>query len=257
MLLSRLFTFALLAAVFSCGAMKADPKQDFEIQPPVSHALWNELLQRHVKEAGFVDYKGVIRDSVQLGRYLALLESAHPNSTWSKNEQMAYWINAYNAYTVKLIIDHYPVASIKDIKNGIPFINTVWDIKFIHIQGQTYDLNNIEHGILRKEFPDARVHAAVNCASYSCPRLQNEAFVADKLEQQLEAAMRTFVNDPLRNRIQPDKAALSAIFNWFAGDFKRDAGTVRAYVNRFLDQPISANIPIEYISYDWSLNEVR
>ena len=117
---------------------------------PVSHRSWDVLLQRHVKENGFVDYKGMQRDSVELNHYLTLLSAAQPNAqNWTRNEKMAFWINAYNAFTVKLIIDHYPVESIKDIKRGIPFVNTVWDIKFIKIGGKTYDLNNIEHGILR------------------------------------------------------------------------------------------------------------
>lgn len=224
---------------------------------PVSHDLWNDLLQQHVNDDGFVNYKGFIEDSLMLNQYLQLLASSHPQDTWSREEQMAYWINAYNAFTVKLIVDHYPVPSIKDIKRGIPFVNTVWDIKFIHLQDQTYDLNNIEHGILRKYYDDARIHAAVNCASYSCPRLRNEAFVAKRLEEQLDDAMRSFINDPLRNRVSADKAELSQIFSWFSGDFKQDARSIREYINRYADEKLSENGKITYIDYDWRLNDAE
>ncbi|MCB0555208.1 MAG: DUF547 domain-containing protein [Phaeodactylibacter sp.] len=226
-------------------------------QPPVSHEIWDGLLQKYVRPDGFVDYKGFVLDSAQLNSYLALLSSAHPQKSWPKAEQMAYWINAYNAFTVKLIVDHYPVESIKDIKRGIPFVNSVWDIKFIEIQGQTYDLNNIEHGILRKEFNDARIHAAINCASYSCPPLRNEAYWAGKLDSQLDDAMRHFVNDPLRNQVSADKAEISQIFSWFSGDFKRDAGSVRDYINRYAEEKLRPEGKISYLDYNWSLNDAR
>lgn len=225
---------------------------------PVSHAVWDTLLHRHVQKNGFVDYKGMVRDSNALNRYLAVLSAAQPNSpNWSRNEKMAFWINAYNAFTVKLIVDHYPVASIKDIKRGIPFVNTVWDIKFIKIGGKTYDLNNIEHSILRPDFKDARVHAAINCASYSCPQLRNEAYVAEQLDKQLDDAMRRFVNDAQRNRVKAKKAEVSEIFKWFRGDFVRDAGSVRAYLNRYAAEKLDADGRINYIDYQWSLNDAK
>ncbi|HMQ49277.1 MAG TPA: DUF547 domain-containing protein [Saprospiraceae bacterium] len=222
---------------------------------PISHKVWDDLLHKHVNDAGFVNYKGFIQDSTLLNQYLQLLASSHPQDAWSREAQMAYWINAYNAYTVKLIVDHYPVPSIKDIKRGIPFVNTVWDIKFIHIQDQTYDLNNIEHGILRKDFDDARIHAAVNCASYSCPRLRNEAYVAERLEEQLDDAMRSFINDPMRNRVSTYKAELSQIFSWFSGDFKQNADSIREYINRYATEKLSENGKITHIDYDWQLND--
>jgi len=172
------------------------------LKRPVSHQLWDSLLKKHVRPDGFVDYPGFVQDSAELNRYLTLLASTHPDEhTWSREEQMVYWINAYNAFTVKMIVNAYPVSSIKDIRRGIPFVNSVWDIKFIHLGGETYDLDNIEHGILRKKFDDARIHAAINCTSFSCPRLRAEAYTAEKLEDQLDDAMRTFINDPLRNGV--------------------------------------------------------
>lgn len=257
MLKNFLLFFFLMAAAAAAMACSDNISKPSSVKPPVSHEIWDALLKKHVRPDGFVDYKGFVKDSVQLNKYLALLSSAHPQPSWGKEEQMAYWINAYNAFTVKLVVDHYPVASIKDIKRGIPFVNTVWDIKFIQIGGQAYDLNNIEHGILRKDFKDARIHAAVNCASYSCPRLRAEAFVAGKLDSQLEDAMRTFVNDPLRNRVSADKAEISQIFSWFSGDFKSDAGDIRNFINRYAKVKLKPGGELSYLEYDWKLNDAR
>jgi len=235
----------------NCRSIKRDTDSR-----PVTHEQWDVLLKKHVRTDGFVDYKGFVRDSSDLNRYLRLLETAHPNDkNWTRNEQMAYWINAYNAYTVQLIVRNYPVSSIKDIKKGVAFVNSVWDMKFIKIQGYTYDLNNIEHNILRPVFKDARVHAAVNCASYSCPKLLNEAYTAARLEEQLEAGMRNFVNDPLRNRITAEKAEISEIFKWFKGDFERD-GSLRDFLNKYAAVKLTDKTDISHIDYDWRLNEV-
>jgi Protein of unknown function, DUF547 len=252
-------TFALLLALtigFICSNCRTIKNQ--ANSQPVTHQIWDGLLHKHVHADGFVDYKGFIRDSAELNRYLNVLQAAHPNDkNWSKNEQMAYWINAYNAFTVQLIVQHYPVESIKDVKRGVPFVNTVWDIKFIHLQGFTYDLNNIEHNILRPVYKDARIHAAVNCASYSCPKLRPEAYTASRLEEQLDDSMRKFINDPVRNRITPEKAELSEIFKWFKGDFERDAGSVRAFINRYAAQKITEQTEISHIDYLWTLNDAK
>lgn len=245
-MLKKLFIACLCAAPLLLAA-----------QSPVQHDIWNGLLKKHVRTDGLVDYKGFVKDSARLQQYLNILSASHPKDSWSKAEQMAYWINAYNAYTIQLIVEHYPVASIKDIKKGITFVNSIWDIKFIHIGAKTYDLNNIEHDILRPQFKDARIHAAINCASFSCPRMLNEAFTAQKLEQQLEAVTRSFINDPERNRVGADKAELSPIFNWFGGDFKRDAGSVRAFVNKYAKVKLKEAGAITYKDYDWRLNDVK
>jgi len=225
-------------------------------QPP-SHKTWDGLLKQYVKANGFVDYSGFQKDIEKLNRYLDVLSESPPKASWTTDEKMAYWINAYNAFTIKLVVDHYPVKSIKDIKRGIPFVNTVWDIKFIKLDGQKYDLNKIEHGILRKEFKDARIHAAVNCASYSCPPLRAEAFTAGRLNEQLEDAMHNFVNDPMRNKISNESAELSAIFKWFSGDFKSDAGAVVDFINRYTEHRITSSTKISYLEYNWSLNDAK
>lgn len=223
---------------------------------PISHATWDTLLQKHVDADGWVDYAGFLDDRAQFDQYTKLLSDNHPNErNWSRDERMAYWINAYNAFTVQLILDHYPVKSIKDIKKGIVFVNTVWDIKFIEIEGNKYDLNNIEHGILRKRWDDYRIHFAVNCASYSCPRLRNEAFTAANLEQLLDDQARLFINDTRKNNTSTGQ--LSSIFKWYSGDFKKGDNTVRKIVNQYADKPIPANTDISYMDYGWSLNDIK
>lgn len=223
----------------------------------ISHVVLDSLLQQYVSADGQVNYKGLKADKKALDAYCQSLSDQPVQENWSREEQMAYWINAYNAYTIDLIIRNYPVESIKDIKKGVAFVNSVWDIKFIKIQGYTYDLNNIEHNILRPVFKDARIHAAVNCASFSCPKLLAEAYTAEKLERQLDESMRSFINDPLRNRITAGKAEISEIFKWFKGDFERDAGSLREYLNRYAAVKLTKDTEISHIDYDWKLNEAK
>jgi hypothetical protein len=143
-----------------------------------------------------------------------LVNNPPDKKEWSESAQLAYWINVYNAFTIKLIIDHYPVESIKDIgsKIQVPFINSPWDIKLIEIEGKKYDLNNVEHSILRKDFEEPRIHFAIVCASFSCPKLRREAFTAEKLEEQLQEQAVDFINDPAKNSISKNKAEVSKIF---------------------------------------------
>jgi hypothetical protein len=219
---------------------------------PVPHTKWDSLLQKYVSTEGWVDYEGFMEDSLALRSYLNLLSENHPDpGTWTDDERMAYWINAYNAFTVELIIRHYPVESIKDIRPGIPFVNTVWDIKFINIQGQTYDLNNIEHGILRPKFDEPRIHFAVNCASISCPKLMNRAYTSERLDQQLDQAARDFINDPSRNIIEQDHLQLSKIFKWYGGDFD---GKIVEVVRKYAGSPVSEDPQVSYLDYNWQLN---
>ena len=133
---------------------------------------------------------------------------------------------------------------------------STWAIDFIKIEGKTYNLNNIEHGILRPKYNDPRIHAAVNCASRSCPKLLNEAFTADKLDNQLDMVMKDFINDATRNKItSANKAQLSKIFTWFAGDFKKNDPSVIAFINKFSKTKIDENAGISYLDYNWQLNK--
>jgi hypothetical protein len=223
---------------------------------PVSHVLFDQLLKQHVGKTGKVNYKGFIRDSTELNKYLKVLSANPPQSKWSRNDQLAYWINAYNAYTIQLIIRNYPLKSIKDIgsKIKIPFVNTPWDIKFIQIGKETYDLNNIEHDILRKKFNEPRIHFAIVCASVSCPKLLNEAFVGSRINEQLTAQARDFINDASRNKITSGKAELSSIFSWFKGDFTKK-GSLINYINQYANTKLKADAKISHLDYNWNLNE--
>lgn len=243
----------LFSTVQSCIKVK-----DYNSESkPVNHAIFDSLLRKYVNDAGYVDYKGFIKDSVQFNSYLDLLFRNHPNEkNWSKEQRLAYWINAYNAYTIKLICNYYPVKSIKDIKSGIPFVSDTWTIKFIKIEGQTYNLNDIEHGIIRPKFNDPRIHFAVNCASKGCPPLLNQAFIAEKLNAQLDSQAKAFINDGNRNKIKSaSKADLSKIFTWFAGDFKKTDKSVVAFINRYANTKLSEKAELNYQDYDWNLNE--
>ncbi len=223
---------------------------------PVSHQIWDELVHEHVHENGNVDYKGFVKDSVRLNEYLAILSKSHPNNkNWSSDQRMAYWINAYNAFTVQLVIRNYPVPSIKDIRPGIAFVNSVWDIKFIEIEGQIYDLNNIEHGILRKYWKEPRVHFALNCASVSCPALRNEAYSAEKLEIQLNDQGKRFLSNPIKNQISESDPKISPIFKWFKGDFTRK-GDLIDFLNKYSPVEIKSDAKIDHMSYDWNLNDI-
>lgn len=218
------------------------------------HQLWTKLLAKYVDSLGNVDYKGFQKDTTALNSYLQQLAKHTVNNEWSYAEKKAYWINAYNAFTVKLIVANYPVKSIKDLGGSIYKVNTPWDIKFIKLGNKTYDLNNIEHGILRKDFNDPRIHAAVNCASISCPKLRNEAYTAAKLEEQLTDQMRAFINNPQKNTLAKNEIEISSIFKWFSGDFTAE-GDIIDYLNTYSKIEISKDADISYKDYNWNLNE--
>ncbi|RYM32847.1 DUF547 domain-containing protein [Brumimicrobium glaciale] len=221
------------------------------------HEKWDQLTKKYVTDDGFVNYKGFTKDSTKLNSYLKQLADNHPNEKWTSGQKKAYWINAYNAFTIQLIIRNYPVKSIKDLGGSVYRVNTSWDIKFIHLGDETYDLNNIEHNILRKDWDDARVHAVVNCASVSCPALRKGAFTGDKVEEQMDEQMKSFINDKTKNTIAEDKADVSSLFKWFSGDFKNNAPSVIAYINKYSKVKIKPGAEITYQDYDWSLNEAK
>jgi hypothetical protein len=222
-----------------------------------SHLVWGRLLKKHVNERGEVHYRNFAADRAALNKYLDELSANPPVSTWTKKQQLAFWINAYNAFTIKLIIDHYPTESIKDLNPtvSLPQVNTIWHEKFFSIGGQPMSLDHIEHAILRQEFSDPRIHFAINCASVSCPILLNEAYTAERIEQQLQTQAVHFINDPSRNKIRADHAKLSQVFNWFRKDFVRN-GTLIEFINQYSKIKIDKKATIGYLDYDWSLNDV-
>jgi hypothetical protein len=245
--MKKLLTIMLL---FGSTALHAQSKAPL-------HGGYTALLKKHVNTEGQVNYQGFITDAIAFDKYLDLLSNNPPQKNWSREEQMAYWINAYNAFTIKLIMKYYPLKSIKDIGSSIqiPFVNTPWDIKFIAIGKDRFDLNNIEHGILRKKFEDPRIHMVLVCASKSCPALLNEAYEATSLEAQLTKQAQAFLVDNFRNKISTKDPQLSMIFKWYGMDFNRNGKTVRDFVNQYSSVKIPTDAKISYLEYDWRLNE--
>ncbi|MEY3368504.1 MAG: hypothetical protein RI973_1659 [Bacteroidota bacterium] len=236
--------FLLLALLATATAQHNTATQQAQAAP--SHNIWDALLRKYVNSKGQINYKGLKKEQQKLQSYLSLLQNAPPQGNWSRAEKMTYWINAYNAFTVKLILDNYPLTSIMKLDNG-----KTWDVKRIRIGNVNYSLNDIEHEQIRKQFKDARIHFAVNCAAKSCPPLLNRAWTATNLEADLENQTRAFVNDPRANQISAKQASLSKIFEWYATDF----GNLTDFLNRYSKVKISGKTSIRYMEYDWSLNE--
>ena len=243
-LLRHLF-FGFLLISCQGNADKLLAQDDFSGIKP-SHQAWNTILQEHVDDEGNVDYAAITKNTLALDGYLDYLADNPPASSWTKNEKLAYFINLYNAATVNLIVDNYPVESIKDI----PFR---WKKNWIKVGNETTSLNDIEHKVLRK-MGEPRIHFAINCASYSCPKLLNIAFSPDSIEEQLQTVAKDFINDPKRNRLESNQLQLSAIFKWFKKDFTKESSLLE-YVGQYLYEPLPENTKISYLDYDWSLNE--
>jgi hypothetical protein len=211
-----------------------------------NHGIWADLLQSHVSENGNVDYIAFKADNAKLQEYINVLAENVPNNSWANEEKLAYWINAYNALTVDLILRNYPVESIKDINN--PWKQRLWEFG-----KNNYNLDEIEHEILRN-MNEPRIHFAIVCASYSCPKLQNEAFTAEKLDQQLTKATKEFLTDKNRNEISENSITISKIFDWFSKDFTKN-GSLIDFLNLYTKVNISPNAKKRYKDYNWALND--
>ena len=229
---------------------KVPPKEQKEeivkLNPAPSHMIWDELLKKYVSSTGKVNYKGFKSDASRLDEYLNLLSQNPIQEQWTRNQIMAYWINAYNAFTVKLIVNNYPTSSITNLHNGKP-----WDVKWIDLGGKKYSLNQIENDILRPVYKDPRIHFAVNCAAKSCPPLLNRAWTAGTLNEYFEKQAKAFINNSSFNDIEANAVEISKIFEWYKGDF----GDLIAYLNQYANVSINADAPIKYKEYDWALNE--
>lgn len=211
-----------------------------------SHKKFNNLLKDHVSETGNVNYKNIKKDYNRLRSYISDLGQNTPNETWSREDKLAYWINAYNAFTIDLILRNYPIKSIKDIKDP-------WDQRLWKLDSKWYNLNDIEHQILRK-MDEPRIHFTIVCASISCPKLQNSAFTSENLDNQLTKATKEFLSDSNRNEISKNTIKLSKIFQWFSKDFRQD-GNLIDFLNKFSDVTISAKAKKSFKDYNWDLNE--
>jgi len=253
------FTFAFLATLLPATATDFDQ----------SHSKWHADLQLHVKN-GSVNYQAWSADPKRLDAYLKELEQAQPG-TWTSDEKLALWINAYNAWTVKHILNYYPFTAAKRTSKRFP-VNSIRQVKGIwkefkmDVAGRNLSLDQMEHEIMRKEHKEPRIHFAIVCASIGCPSLSNEAFVPQKLESQLTERATHFSRDKSKNRVDhaDRKIYLSKIFDWFGGDFDsfaegKQKGTV-SFVAKHLSTPDKRKVlggkpySIGYLDYDWSLN---
>jgi hypothetical protein len=211
----------------------------------IDHTLWDKLLSKYVSAEGKVNYQGFKKDPL-FAQYLNILSKAKLSDKFSSNERKAFWINVYNAFTIKLITDNYPVKSIRDIEGA-------WDKKFIDIGGQKYSLNQVENEVLRPVFKDARIHFAINCAAISCPRLHNKAFTAANVEELLQKLTSDFINNPAFNSITASGAKISQIFEWYAVDFVGPQGII-GFLNTYAKVKANPNAKISYFEYNWALN---
>ncbi len=231
------------------------------------HSLYDAVLKRHVKN-GKVNYKALKTDK-EFATYLEQLAKANPDALPTREEKIAFWINAYNAFTLKLIVDNYPVKSITEISalgKLTAFVgDSPWKREFFTINGKKMSLDKIEHEMLRATFKEDRIHFAVNCASGSCPILRTEAYTAEKLSEQLSEQAKQFLKDTLRNRIdlKTKTIYISKIFDWYKDDFTKSAGTLEQYLAQYIDDEtikrmlLNNEFKIEYLDYDWNLNEAK
>jgi hypothetical protein len=233
-----------------------------------SHADWGAVLKSNMASDGYVRYSELKRESANrkdhpFTRYIESIQGVTRAEfdRWTVNEQKAYLINAYNGLTVKLIVDSYPVKSIRDI-GGL--FKKPWDVEFFKLLGgAATSLDPIEHKLLRPVYRDVRLHSAVNCASTSCPPLRAEPYVGNRLDEQLDDQMRRWLGDPTRNQYEPSTGTLklSKIFDWYKSDFDDWGGGVLKVVEKFGPDTARAAIKkgghVEYLDYDWGLNEAK
>ncbi|MBA5776201.1 DUF547 domain-containing protein [Stappia sp. F7233] len=229
----------------------------------VRHDAWTALLETYVVEspdginrvryARFKEEAGAVLDD-----YLASLQASRV-SALGRAEQFAFWANLYNALTVRVILDHYPVASIRDINLGGGFFaRGPWKKELVNVEGRSLSLDDIEHGILRRDFGDPRVHYALNCASIGCPNLQRQAFSGDRLEAMLDEGARAYVNHPRGLTVDGGRITASRIYDWFAEDFG-DGTAIRrhwlAYAESGLASQLREADGVAGYAYDWGLND--
>lgn len=250
--------FLVYSLLFSVSAVSA-PLFD------ATYAEWHSLLKEVSDVKGSVtnvDYDALKANPAKLNSVLEKLTavSAEEFSKFKENERLAFYINAYNAFTVKLIVDHYPVKSIKNIGGAF---KKPWDIRFFTLLGQKRTLDELEHGIIRKQFNEPRIHLALVCAAKACPGLR--PYTAANLDPELDKASGDFLRDPTRNRYDATKheLTLAKIFDWYGDDFKKKFSSVPLFVAPYLangDKKLESEIKspetkVSYFDYDWSLNK--
>ena len=275
--LAALATAAVAMSTIQPIAAEATPSKT--AVGSIDHSQWDILLQRYVRsgEDGVnrFDYASVApADRDALGRYLDTLQASAVASL-GRDAQMAFWINLYNAQTVKLVLDHYPVASIRQISAGRgPSLAAIfrfdtwasmilggpWATPLLTVEGKRLSLNDVEHRILRPRWRDPRIHYAVNCASMSCPNLTPVAYTAENLETLLERAAREYVNHPRGVRLQDGGLHLSSLYRWYRSDFGDSDEALIAHLRAYAAPGLAAELArvqtIKWLDYDWSLNDL-
>ncbi len=230
----------------------------------VDHQAWTRLLQAYTRPSddGVIrfDYAGLAeRDRPALDAYVTRL-AATPVSGLNRDEQLAYWINLYNALTVQLILDHYPVSSILKI-NISPGLFSIgpWGKKLVAVEGEDVSLDDIEHRILRPIWQDPHIHYAVNCASIGCPNLIDTAYTADRVDALLEANAIAYVNHPRGVELRGGGLSVSSIYDWFQEDFGSSETGVLAHLRKYARPELARDLKlvfeIDSFDYDWSLND--
>ncbi|UCD32772.1 MAG: DUF547 domain-containing protein [Desulfobacterales bacterium] len=220
----------------------------------VDHSIYSDLLEKYVT-SGQVDYQGFKTDETILDQYLKVLEKVDLKEL-SRNERFAFYINAYNAWTIKLILSGYP--GVKSIKDLGTILKSPWKKKICRIDGAVITLDDIEHNIIRPLFKDPRVHFAINCAALSCPPLISKPYVASTLDQQLDDSTMAFINNRKSNYLTENTLYVSRIFKWFSEDFNNNIiGFFLKYAKGEFKKELESKrkeIKVKYLHYDWSLN---
>ncbi len=225
--------------------------------PSFDHSGYDGLVKAHVDEDGWVDYEGIRSESPKLDEYIESIAQADFGAL-GRDEKLALLINAYNAFTIRLILDYYPVESIKDIPSKR------WEDKRWTIGGTTYTLNQIEHEQIRPKFKEPRIHFALVCAAIGCPILRNEAYTGERVEEQLEDQARYVHTHDRWFQFDREKGVvrLTKLYDWYGGDFAQVAGSALQYAARYapkLEKALESARPprIEWLDYDWTLNDVK
>ena len=231
------YTFIILTLCFAIPIVAQPNYKNFDA-----------FLEKNVSN-GKVNYKKIKKSDVE--SLVKEFQAATPQKAWSKNEQLAYWLNAYNLFTIKLIVDNYPVKKITDLDGG-----KTWDVKRIDLGGKKYSLNDIENVIIRPTFKDARIHFAINCAAKSCPPLYNHAFTATNVQSLLEQRTKAFISSKA-NTLSEKNVKISKIFDWYKADFNSVTSNIDllAFLSKYSTVKIEKNASVEFMEYDWNLNE--
>lgn len=208
---------------------------------------YNAFLQKYVSEKGNVSYDKIKANKAELDAVISQFEKTQPNDKWTKNEKLAFYINVYNVFTIKVVVDNYPTKSIKDISGA-------WDKKIVSNGATKISLSDVENKILRK-MDEPRIHFAINCASFSCPNLINDAYVPATLDKQLDSVTKAFINDKTKNSIAAKEIKISEIFNWYTSDFKIKKTTIIDYLNKYSTIKIDKKAKSSFADYNWSLNK--